>query len=384
MCTDEEDCNGHGIASGTKGLCTCECDSGWSGNTCNSETCRGACDNINCFQLGGGYDVFLSNPLLQLNPGFTGNTVLNMGDTGLCHKENANIFNCKADASSTLISNSETYAAYANSEIQVGEMGGAAGFSMEFESSQSTDVYMSRATCYLAKHGFSNRDPGNAVGDLTHYLDSDFLDQLKASGTSAEMASLVKHFGTHAIWEVTVGGKIIVTTEVSKCAKDQHTASDFSAKSTVLEASMGKESSVEVSSQKVTSYGGILTDSYQEWSESLPERSTTVGIRLVPLSVLVPDDKRSDWNDAVTMYEEEQKLKRQANETSSKQAPAPALECKDNLQPTSGGQDAQIIGVIFWCILAATVGSILTVTVYCIRKKRIARKMPNLWDGSTV
>eukprot|EP00746_Dinoflagellata_sp_MGD_P140969 gnl/MRDRNA2_/MRDRNA2_74149_c0_seq1.p1 gnl/MRDRNA2_/MRDRNA2_74149_c0~~gnl/MRDRNA2_/MRDRNA2_74149_c0_seq1.p1 ORF type:complete len:638 (+),score=115.54 gnl/MRDRNA2_/MRDRNA2_74149_c0_seq1:87-2000(+) len=358
MCTDEEDCNGHGTASGTKGLCTCECDSGWSGSTCNSEPCRGACATGNCFQLGQGYDIFLSNPLKKLNPGFKGNTVLNMGDTGLCHKENPNIFNCEAEASSTLISNSETYAAYANAEIAVGTKGGGAGLSMEFEFSESMDVYMSRATCFLAKHGFSDRDPENAVGDLTSYLDSDFLDQLKASSTSAEMIGLIKHFGTHAIWEVIVGGKVVVTTEVLKCAKDQQIASKYSAQSIVVSAdgglSAGQGSSSEVSSQKVTSYGGTLTESYQEWSQSLPERSTTVGMRLVPLSLLVPDDKRSDWNVALTMYEKEQSLKRNLDGPSNTQAPA--IECQDNLQEPQVTSSAQAIGVFLWCILAATVG----------------------------
>jgi len=50
-------------------------------------------------------------------------------------------------------------------------------------------------------------------------------------------------------------------------------------------------------------------------------------------------------------------LKRQADGTSGNQAPAPALECEDNLQPTitSSARDTQVIGVFLWCILAATV-----------------------------
>jgi len=164
LCTSA-DCSHHGDVGGFVPQCSCDCHTGWMGDVCGTEVCRGRCkralDNrgLDCHVLGQGYNIFKSDPFANNDPGLVRRPLLSLADDKLCVEASDHSSSTK-EGVSTKIKDATSFRAYVEGSFggehplkgKGAEIIGSVDFG--YDSSSEVTTWMSKAKCTTQHIGF--------------------------------------------------------------------------------------------------------------------------------------------------------------------------------------------------------------------------------------
>jgi len=179
---------------------------------------------------------------------------------------------------------------------------------------------------------------------------------LDAANSVEDFENIVKQYGTHAIYSVKTGGRLMIKTRQSKCAASTSLGSSVSAEanhglykgsgSIEVDAQEREEKGIE--SKSVVRKGGTTSSSFEEWEQSLMEPSNRAAawMALVPLDLFVSASKSGLWREA---------LERTAARTSVPATELPArLGCTEPSSETSGASATITFAVILSAVACSS------------------------------